>query len=228
MSVLEKTVCADCFEEMATMPDDSVYCTITDFPYGECSGFVEGGYKKLNRDAADKDADGSEFDYVKATKEVIRVSKGSCLIFCGFEQISEIIKTMRNSGMNMTRIIVWEKPNTHVMNANLGFLSTVEVAAFGRKKGAYWGGLYERATIIQPTIPLPWHPTAKPIPLLQKLVTLMCPEGETVFDCCAGSFGTAVAAHEMGRGYYCIEKNEEFYNKALDYYKERLGQQLLF
>lgn len=228
MSVLEKTVCADCFEEMATMPDDSVYCTITDFPYGDCSGYNEGGLRKINRDLADKDADGSEFDYIRATKELCRISKGSVFIFCGFAQASDILKTMRDCGMNLTRIIVWEKPNVSPMNGQYGFLNSIETAVFGRKSGAYWGGHCEHCVLVHQTQPLDWHPTAKPIPLLQKLIKFMCPEGETVFDCCAGSFGTAVAAHELGRGYYCIEKNPEFYEKAMDYYKERLGQQLLF
>lgn len=228
MKLVNRAILGDCFEEMEKMEDNSVYCTITDFPYGECSGFTEGGYKRLNRDLADKDASGEEFDFVRATKEIIRVTKGSCFIFCGFEQVSEIIKTMRNLGLNMTRIITWEKPNSHVMNCDKGFLSTSEVAVFGRKSGAYWGGKYERSTIVQSTLPLPWHPTAKPIPLLKKLVGFMCPEGETVFDCCAGSFGTAVAAHEMGRAYYCVEKNPEFYNKAMEYYEDRLKQELLF
>lgn len=227
MDLIKRALCADCFDYMAAMPNDSVYCTITDFPYGECTGYKEGGYTRVNRDGADTDADGTEFDYMKATREIIRVTKGSCLIFCGSEQVSTIKKIMRDSGLNMTRIVVWEKTNGHCMNCDKGFLSSLEVAVFGRKSKAYWGGKVEHACIVHPTMPNRWHPTAKPIPLLKKFVTFMCPEGETVFDPCAGSFSTAVAAAELGRGFVCIEKNPVFFDRAMEHHKDKLFQDLL-
>lgn len=227
MNKTSQAVCGDCFEEMAKMEDNSVYCTITDFPYGECHGKPEKGFQRINRTDADSDADGTPFDYIRATKELCRISKGSVFIFCGQIQISEILRTMRECGMNLTRVITWEKPNASPMNGQYGFLNSVENAVFGRKNKAYWGGHCEHCTIIHPSQPLDWHPTVKPIPLLQKLVSFMCPEGEVVFDPCAGSFSTAVAANDLGRYYYCVEKNPEFYKKAMEYWSARLGQGFL-
>lgn len=37
-----------------------------------------------------------------------------------------------------------------------------------------------------------------------------------VFDPCAGSGSTLICSHELGRDFYGIEKNKEYYDKALD------------
>lgn len=226
--MINKLVNNDCIAEMATMENNSVYCTITDFPYMECSGFVEGGLRKINRDAADMDADGGVFNTIKATEEICRITKGSVLIFCGMKQIKEIREVFEKNNMQMIRLIIWEKPNVSPMNGQYGFLNSIEQAVFARKPNAYWGGHCEHNVFVHPTQPLDWHPTAKPIGLLKQFVEFMCPVGETVFDPTAGSFSTAVAANEMNRGYYCIEKNPEFYEKAKQYYDTRLRQQCLF
>lgn len=213
---------------MARMADNEVYCTVTDFPYNACSGYQEGGLRKVNRDAADHDADGSDFDTVRATEEICRVTKGSALIFCGHLQMPLIYETMKRCGMKMIRIVVWEKTNPSPMNGQHGFLNSMEWAVWGKKENAYWGGHHQTSVFRHPTEPLDWHPTAKPVGLLKQFIGLMCPEKETVFDPCAGTLSTAVAANEMNRGYYCVEKNREFVEKALEYYDVRLRQQCLF
>lgn len=219
---------ADCFEFMQTMEPNSVDCTITDFPYNACSGFHEGGLRRVNRDAADHDADGSDFDTVRAAEEICRVTKGSALIFCGHLQMPQIYETFKRCGMKMIRIVVWHKTNPSPMNGEYGFLNSCEWAVWGKKENSYWGGHCQTSVFEHPTEPLPWHPTAKPIDLLKRFVHLMCPVGGTVFDPCAGTCSTAVAANEMNRGYICVEKNKEFVDKAVQYYNERLRQQCLF
>lgn len=219
---------ADCFEFMATMENNSVDCTITDFPYNACSGYHEGGLRRVNRDAADRDTDGSDFDTVRATEEICRVTEHSALIFCGHLQMPVIYETMKRCGMKMIRIVVWEKTNPSPMNGQFGFLNSMEWAVWGKKPGGFWRGHHQTSVFRHPTEPVAWHPTAKPIGLLKQFIQLMCPEKGTVFDPCAGSLSLAVAANEMARGYICVEKNLEFVEKGVDFYHERLAQQSLF
>lgn len=218
----------DCFDYMALMPDKCVDFVLTDVPYNEVSGFNEGGYQKLNRDAADKDADGSEFDIDTYVNECFRICKGNIIIFCGIEQISRIKAQMREHNAQMIRLLTWEKPNVSPMNGQWFFLNTVEHAVGCRQEGAYFGGHCEHCVIEHPTHPLDWHPTAKPIPMLARLIEMCCPPDGIVFDGTAGSCTTAVAAKRTNRKYICLEKNTEFYNKAVSYWANELAQEYMF
>jgi site-specific DNA-methyltransferase (adenine-specific) len=55
------------------------------------------------------------------------------------------------------------------------------------------------------------HPTQKPVELFSYMIrTYTSDSGATVLDNCAGSFTTAVAFDNTGRGWVCIEKEKEF------------------
>ncbi len=61
------------------------------------------------------------------------------------------------------------------------------------------------------------HTQQKPIELLQLLIRLSTVADEIVFDPCMGSGATNVAATLLGRRSIGIEKNEDNYNKALEW-----------
>ena len=219
---------ADCFDVMAEMPDNSVDFVLTDIPYGECSGFNEGGYRRLNRDAADKDADGTEFDYLKYTAECMRICKGNVIIFCGRKQISGIITEMEQHDAKMIRLIIWEKPTTSPMNGHLFFVNTIEQAVGCRQTGAYFNGHHVHPLLEFNTNTLKIHDTPKPVDMFKYLIELCCPPDGVVFDGCAGSLTTAVAATQCHRGYICIEKNKKFFDKAMEFYSAELAQETMF
>lgn len=60
-----------------------------------------------------------------------------------------------------------------------------------------------------------YHPTQKPIELLEYMIKTYTNEGDTVMDNCAGSFSTAVAAQNLNRNWLCIEKEYEYCEKGL-------------
>lgn len=59
------------------------------------------------------------------------------------------------------------------------------------------------------------HPTAKPIELYKFLIERYCPAGGTVLDPTFGSCNSGLAARELGRNYIGIEKDKDFYEKAV-------------
>ena len=61
------------------------------------------------------------------------------------------------------------------------------------------------------------HTQQKPIELLQLLIRLSSVPNEIVLDPCAGSFAVNVAATLLGRRSVGIEKNEDNYNKGLEW-----------
>jgi site-specific DNA-methyltransferase (adenine-specific) len=63
-----------------------------------------------------------------------------------------------------------------------------------------------------------YHPTQKPVALLEYLINTYTNEGETVLDNCMGSGSTGVACVNTGRKFIGIEIDDNFFNIA----KERI------
>ena len=60
------------------------------------------------------------------------------------------------------------------------------------------------------------HPTEKPVALLECLVETYSKQGDLILDNCAGSGSTLIAAKNLGRQFIGIEKEQEYYNAALN------------
>ena len=59
------------------------------------------------------------------------------------------------------------------------------------------------------------HPTEKPVELYKFLIERYCPAGGTVFDPTFGSCNSGLACQELGRNYIGIEKDKDFFDKAV-------------
>lgn len=73
-----------------------------------------------------------------------------------------------------------------------------------------------------------WHPTQKPVALLQYLIRTYTNEGEIVLDNCMGSGTTAIACLREHRHFIGFENNEEYYNKACERIRNEQQQLTLF
>lgn len=60
------------------------------------------------------------------------------------------------------------------------------------------------------------HPTQKPVALFEYLIKTYTNEGDLVLDFTAGSGTTAVAARNAGRRFICVEKDPEYFAKAIE------------
>lgn len=59
-----------------------------------------------------------------------------------------------------------------------------------------------------------FHPTQKPLDLMEALIMLTTQKGQLVLDPFAGSGTTGVAAKALGRNYLMFEQSKEFFDKA--------------
>ena len=75
----------DCIKFMKTMDKDSVDLTITDIPYNGCSK-ESNGLRILDKGRADV----LTFNLRDFLNEIYRITKGTVIIFCGKDQISQI------------------------------------------------------------------------------------------------------------------------------------------
>jgi len=61
-----------------------------------------------------------------------------------------------------------------------------------------------------------WHPTQKPISLLERIIKANTNEGDTVVDIFNGSGSTAIASINTNRNYLGCELDKEYYEKSLE------------
>jgi site-specific DNA-methyltransferase (adenine-specific) len=61
-----------------------------------------------------------------------------------------------------------------------------------------------------------FHPTQKPVKLIEYLVKTYSKEGDLILDNCSGSGSLAVACYNTKRNFICIEKDENYYKQSLE------------
>jgi DNA modification methylase len=200
----------DCMKLMPTLADNSVTLTLTDIPYGVVSRPSNGirSFDKL-------DADVTTFALDAFLAEIVRVTAGSIYIFCGTEQVSLIRGFLVAAGLT-TRLCCWQKKNPSPVNGQAVWLSGIEACVFGKKKGAVFNEFCKNPVWVFPTVRSKCHPTEKPLALCEYLVRVSSNPGDLVFDPCAGSGTTAVAAKNLGRRWLAYEINGDYVQVAQD------------
>ena len=73
---------------------------------------------------------------------------------------------------------------------------------------------YPRDVLEIPNTGKQYHPTQKPVPLLEYLIKTYTNEGETVLDNCMGSGSTGVACVNTSRNFIGIELDEKYFKIA--------------
>lgn len=69
----------------------------------------------------------------------------------------------------------------------------------------------------------PIHPTQKPVELFEYLIRTYTNPGDTILDNTAGAGTTAIAAERAGRRWICIERDEEYAEKAIARIREHVA-----
>lgn len=73
-----------------------------------------------------------------------------------------------------------------------------------------------------------FHPTEKPLKLIETLLKRKSNENDIILDCFSGSAITAIACHNLKRKFICIEKDKSFYNQSIERFNNITAQQSLF
>jgi site-specific DNA-methyltransferase (adenine-specific) len=209
----------DCMDILPTLP--KVDAVITDPPYGEVNR-KSAGLRNLDRGVADI----ADFE-IKELAALLAKHGSSVYVWCGTEQVSELRAAMVSLGMS-SRLCIWEKTNPSPMNGQHLWLSSIETCVFGKESGATFKEHCASPVFRFPTEPKEYHPTAKPIPLMAKLIGASTNEGMTVIDPFMGSGTTGVAAIQLGRKFIGIEREPKYFDIACQRIEQAVAQGQLF
>jgi len=145
-----------------------------------------------------------------------RNSAGCMILFCAFEQIEELKHYAKEYGFPNSQIFIFYKNySAQVLKANMRAVGNFETAIlFYRDKLPKFRNNGKMVFLCQPWIDdrstPKVHPTQKPVPLLEHLISLYTDVDDVVIDCCAGSGTTLLAAGNLGRRAYGFELKKEF------------------
>ena len=201
---LNKIQNKDALEMLAEIRDNYVDLLLTDIPYNEVNR-KSNGLRNLNKG----DADVLDIPLDTLVREMVRVTKSSGYIFCGFQQISEIVRVIKEVTPSV-RLLVWEKSNPSPMNGQSIWLSSIEPIIYFKKPNGTFNEHCKGAVLRFPTERGKLHPTQKSLKLFEYIVTVSSNEGDVVCDPFVGSGTTAVSALALNRSFIGGDLNPEY------------------
>lgn len=224
----------DCMEFFKNLENDSVDLILTDIPYGGVNDFKDNERKRFaNRFQSLGNADIMTFDLENFCEECLRISKGNIFIFCGIEQVSLIFKFFKDKKIKenekiSVRQVVYLKNNPMPVNGKIFYISSLENAIVIKKPGGAFNAEFKKNIYVENAGSKEYHPTQKNLNLIKNIINDLSRPGELVFDPCAGSGTTLIAAHETGRDFLGCEKDKVFYEKAIKRVNESTSQRTIF
>ena len=218
-----------CFNYLKTLNDNSVSLILIDPPYevSRSTNFQSGTATGKDTDRFRVSMDFGEWDNEFTgldiiIKECYRILKNSGTLICFYDlwKLTTLKNYFDDAKFKQIRFIEWIKTNPVPLNSKTNYLTNSrEIAIVGTKKSKpvfhseYDNGIYRYPICHDKGR---FHPTQKPVALLEDLITKHSNENDTVLDCFAGSASTAVAAYNQNRNFIGCELSKEYYDKAVN------------
>ena len=217
-----------CFEYIKNIKDNSIDLILIDPPYeiSRDTNFAGGEKTGKNTDRFrismdfgewDKNFDGLEL-IIKEGYRVLRPG-GTFICFYDLWKIETLKKYFDNNKYKQVRFIEWLKTNPVPLNSKINYLTNSREIAISAIKiskptfnSQYDNGLYNYPICHDKGR---FHPTQKPLELIEDLIKKHSNEGDIVLDCFAGSCTTGVAALKLKRNFMGCELDKEYFDKSM-------------
>ena len=220
---------------------------LTDIPYNigtnaygsNPSWYIDGDNKNgeselAGREFFDTDKDFRPAEFMHFCSQMLKPEpkergKAPCMVvFCEFEQQFMLIELGRRYGLNNYINLVFRKNySAQVLKANMRIVGNCEyglvlfrdkLPKFNNDGQMVFNCFDYPRDLGMPRI----HPTQKPLQLLQNLVRLFTDPDDVVFDPCAGSGSSLIAAASIGRKAFGFEIKKGVYLDACDAIKHNI------
>jgi len=199
----------DCEEFMKDLPDKCFDLAVVDPPYGLGNRLSDGGGKFKNTPMSFLYRNSSKWDIKPDAiffMKLFRVSKNQ--VICGANYFLENLPSSRGC-------IAWDKKQTMPTLSSWEFLWS----SFDRPAKTFYGSSQDLNR---------FHPTQKPVKLYEWILANYAKPGQTILDTHGGSMSSVIAALNMGFEITCIEKDEDYFNAAVERVIKSQQQQKLF
>ena len=171
------------------------------------------------------------YDLLKRALQVAPLKPGGAFYICSAGGTNETLfrLALRDAGMPMKQSIVWVKQ--HFVLGRSDFHWKHETLLYGWKPGAahYFAGGRTQTTVWEYKRPIKSsaHPTMKPLPLVERAITLSSREGEVIYDGFGGSGTTLLACEATGRKCRMMEIEPHYCDVILARWEEMTGKRVV-
>ena len=227
-------VCSDCLQFLKTVKSSSVSLVLTDPPYdiSRKTNFASLPPKGKDTDRFRVSMEFGEWDthtsldFPSILNEFYRVLKkgGTLIMFFDLWKLTYLSSLYKKAGFRQLRFIEWVKTNPVPLNSHVNYLTNArEIALVGVKgtnptfNSSYDNGIYSFPICHSKNR---CHPTQKPTPLLEALISKHSNPSDLVLDCFSGGASTLEACHNLGRDFIGCELDPTYYNKSLERLKK--------
>lgn len=206
----------DCLEIMGELIKDGVKvdAVISDPPYGMD---FKSNYRKEKYEKISNDDDLSFLDEYFQKCDKLLKDDTHIYCFCSWHHIDKF-KIAFEKYFTLKNIIVWEKNNTSMGDLEGSYAPKHEFILFGHKGRRLRNGKRLPDVIQAKRTGNKFHPTQKPVDLLEIFIKQSTNANDLVLDPFMGSGSTGVACMNTNRRFIGIELNEKYFNIT----KERL------
>ena len=225
----------DCFNFLQKVPSKSVDLILIDPPYeiSRPTNFQSGEETGRDTDRFRISMDFGEWDknftgLESVIKEGYRILRDGGTFICFYDlwKITPLKEMFEKNKYKQIRYIEWLKTNPVPINSKINYLTNAREIAVSAIKvskptfnSSYDNGLYQYPICQDKGR---FHPTQKPLALMEELIRKHSNEKDTVLDCFAGSCTTGIAALNTNRNFIGCEIDTEYYNKSIDRLKDKL------
>jgi site-specific DNA-methyltransferase (adenine-specific) len=214
----------DCMDLLSEIGSTSIDLVLTDPPYGMS---FQSGARKIKHKKIEGD-DGLDWlpDWVS---EINRVTKDDAhlYIWCSWHKV-DVFKIELEKYFKIKNLLVWAKNGGGMGDLNGGYGGCHELCFF-INKGKHLNGSRDTDVIDKAyRTGNDYHPTQKPINLMEYLIEKSSQVGDLVLDCFSGSGTTAIACNNTKRNFIGSEIDKEFYDISVKRINNETSQVKLF
>lgn len=219
----------NCFEFLEDIESNSVDLIIIDPPYevsrqtnfqsGEETGKDTDRFR-VSMDFGDWDNNFTGLDRVISECYRILRKGGTLICFYDLWKTTTLKQYFEQAKFKQLRFIEWVKTNPVPLNSKTNYLTNSrEIAVLGVKCGKptfnseYDNGVYKYPICHDRGR---FHPTQKPLALIEDLIIKHSNKDDLVLDCFSGSGTTALAAFNQERNFIGCELSKEYYDKSIN------------
>ncbi len=191
----------------------------TNFQSGQATG------KNTDRFRVSMDFGNWDFGFTGldvVVSEAYRVLRKGGTLICFYDlwKLTTLKEYFDKANFKQIRFIEWIKTNPVPLNSKINYLTNArEIAVLGIKGGKptfhseYDNGIYKYPICHDKGR---FHPTQKPLALIEDLIVKHSNDGDMIVDCFSGSGTTAVASYNQGRHFIGCELSKEYYDKSIE------------
>ena len=218
----------DCLVYLKSIPDNSIDLILIDPPYkiSRDTGFANGEEKGTDVDRFRVSYQFGNWDNSRdilpqVIKEAYRVLKkhGSIVCFYDLWKITDLRKWLEKNNFKQIRFAEWVKTNPVPINSKLNYLTNSREAIITAVKvskptfnSAYDNGIYSHPINHEKGR---FHPTQKPVKLIEELILKHSNENDVILDCFSGSGTTMLACNNLNRRFMGCEISPKYFYKSI-------------